>query len=95
MLECFPWDLPCTLKDVYGEKTSALTDEYPFTSGMPKSTLTSEELAKTDYIIFLKYDLSLWHRGLNGQSIIGLQQRTSFHTLGYLVMGAEGFNDLY
>lgn len=95
MLECFPWDLSCTLKDVYGEKTSALTDEYPFMSGMPKSTLTSEELSKTDYIIFLKYDLSLWHRGLNGQSIIGLQQRTSFHTLGYLVMGAEGFNDLY
>ena len=70
--ECFPWDLSCTLKDFYGEKTSALTDEYPYMSGMPKSTLTSEELARTDYIIFLKYDLSLWQRGLNGQNIIGL-----------------------
>ena len=62
---------------------------------MPKSTLTLVELGKTEYIVYLKYDLNLWTRGLTGKSLIGIQQLTSFHTLGYLVMGAEGFNDLY
>lgn len=64
-------------------------------SNMPKSTLTEDELKLTDYIILLKYDLQLWIKGLQGQTITSQQARTSFYTLGYLVMGPEGFNDLF
>ena len=39
---------------------------------MPKSTLKVEEIAKTEYIIYLKYDLDLWTRGLNGSNLIGI-----------------------
>jgi len=62
--------------------------------GMPKSTLSLEEVARLEYIIYLKYDLNQWQKGLEGQPL-SVTSRNSFHQLGLLAMGAEGFNDLY
>ena len=63
-------------------------------AGMPRSTLTVDEIAQQEYIIYLKYDLPLWQSGLAGQPL-SESRRRSFHNLGSLVMGAEGFNSLY
>ena len=63
-------------------------------AAMPKSSLTKEELKQQEYIILLKYDLDLWKKGLSGAQLNDLD-RDSFHSLGSLVFGPEGFNDLY
>ena len=63
-------------------------------TAMPKSSLTKEELKQQEYIILLKYDLDLWKRGLSGAQLED-EDRDSFHFLGSLVFGPEGFNDLY
>ena len=61
---------------------------------MPKSTITKDDLAFQEYIIYLKYDLELWKRGLSGATLT-TRERAYFYKLGGLAMGSEGFNDLY
>ena len=36
---------------------------------LPKSTITKDDLAFQEYIIYLKYDLDLWQRGLRGETL--------------------------
>ena len=57
ILECAPWDLPCTIQDMYGVTESTITIKYPFMERMPKSTLTEQDLDLLEYIIYLKHDL--------------------------------------
>jgi len=38
-------------------------------SAMPKSTLSSDEVTFMEYIVYLKYDINLWRKGLSGQSL--------------------------
>ena len=42
----------------------------------------------------MKHDLELWEEGVSGATLT-LEERTNFHALGSLIMGTEGFNDLY
>ena len=91
--DCAPWDLPCTLDDQFGNQSS-VTRVYAWMKGMPKSRLTKDDLAFQEYIIYLKYDLDLWRRGLSGGSLTS-SERAYFYKLGSLAMGSEGFNDLY
>ena len=42
----------------------------------------------------MKHDLELWEEGVSGATLT-LAERTNFHALGSLIMGTEGFNDLY
>ena len=96
-LECEPWDLPCTLQEQYGTsgvQTSPIASSYPYMAGMPKSELTAANIAEMEYIIYLKYSIDLWERGVEGQ-LTTTTQRQSFHELGSQIMGKEGFNDFY
>ena len=91
--ECAPWDLSCTLNDQFGNQSS-VTRVYPWMKNLPKSTITKDDLAFQEYIIYLKYDLDLWQRGLRGESLTQ-REKAYFYKLGTLAMGSEGFNDLY
>ena len=72
-----------------------MSEKFPFMIGMPKSTLTVEELELVEYVIRLKYDVDLWRRAMAGETLDSLTDRQSFYELGVLVFGQEGFNDLW
>ena len=63
-------------------------------SAMPKSTLSIDEVTFLEYIVYLKYDINLWRKGLSGKSLT-LEERKFFYALSTNVMTNEGLNDLY
>ena len=63
-------------------------------SAMPKSTLSIDEVTFMEYIVYLKYDINLWRKGLSGQSL-NREERNLFYALSTKVITNEGLNDLY
>lgn len=61
---------------------------------MPKSSLTLSEAAFLEYIILLKYDVTLWRRGFEGE-VLTLSEREAFYELGTTALTTEGFNDIF
>lgn len=94
--ECLPWDLLCTLNDQFGEAGEAGNGEgeHPLLLGMPKSSLTSQELAQLDSFVSIVYG-DYWQKGLFSSDEMTVTERNSFYALGSKLLTVEGFSAFY
>ena len=86
----------CTLWDQFGvaEETSSDKALHPLLAGMPKTTLTSQELDQIDSLGTKLYG-DYWVRGLSNESDLTVEERDRYYALGTKLLSPEGFSTFY